>query len=205
MLTVQTLPILGDVLVGHGNGVWFVVSRRYDGVISYADFTGLSVAAGLKELAKCLLATMNCDAYGVVNLRQRLDFETNDSPQDIGVPLTRNSRAIWEFYRGSVKATAKLPDGSEIAVIAGDPGDSSKRLEIDGPLITSGGMASAVASAYASYLGAGRRQEEVTIVMPDEPVRVMDVVRFEDSKWLVTSVSTDLKQREQALRLFEVI
>jgi hypothetical protein len=57
---------------------------------------------------------------------------------------------------------------------------------------------------YAAYLNRVLRQEDIRIDEPEEPIRVLDVVTFDDLKWLVTDVQSNTRDREQSLRLFEV-
>jgi len=204
--TVTTLADGREVAIGYAAGEWFVLSTRLDGIVPYADFTGLSCAGALKELAVASIAYLDTDRYNVVTLIQRPGFLAASPVQTIEDPLDRTSRPIWEFYRTAVKITGKDPLGAAFTVIQGpdDGGGSAKTLEISSPLISTAGMALAIALIYRAYLNRAVRQEDIRIDEPEDRVRVLDVVTFDDLKWLVTQVDSNTSDREQSLRLFEV-
>jgi hypothetical protein len=203
-LTVFTLADGRNVGIGYAGEEWLVLSRRLDGVVSYADFTGLSCAGALKDLAVASLAYFDADRYGTVSVTQRPTLADAPAALTITDPLERTSRPIWEFFRTACKVTGRDSLGVEFDVIQGDAGGSAKMLTIDAALISTPGMASAVALFYASYLNRVVRQEDLRIDEPEELVRVLDVVAFDDRRWLVTEVQTNTRDREQSLRLFEV-
>jgi hypothetical protein len=203
-LTVLTLPILGDVGVGFAGGEWFVLSRRFDGVIPYGDFSGLSCAGALKEIATVTLATLNVDRFNNANLVQRPFLEAQLAAATVQDPLTRTSRVIWEFFRTSVEVSGTFADGTAFDEILGDSGDSAKRLSVSSPLMASAGLARAVGTAYSAYLSQLRSQEDLGIEELEDLVRVGDKVGFGDQSWLATQVQTNPRDRIQTLRLFEV-
>ena len=203
----QTLTTLANgrqVAIGYAAGEWFVLSTRLDGVVPYADFTGLSCAGALKELSVASIAYLDTDRYNTVTMIQRPGFLAAPPVQTIDDALERTSIPIWEFYRTAVKITGKDALGASFEVIQGLPGGSAKMFELSSPLISTAGMALAISLLYFAYLNRNVRQENIRIDEPEERVRVLDVVNFDDAKWLATDVRSNTRDREQTLRLFEV-
>lgn len=202
--TVLTLPGGEQVAVIYSGGEWLVLATYYAGVIRYADFTGLSCAGAIKELALITNSYFDADRYRSFNLTPRPSLLTAQAVQKIEDPLDRTSLPIWEFYRTACKVTGTDASGKGFTVIQGVDGGSAKTIEVSSPLITTPGMALAVATFYSAYLNRVVRQENIRIDEPEEPIRVLDIVDFDDAKWLVTDVQSNTRDREQTLRLFEV-
>jgi len=200
----MTLSDNREVAIGYAAGEYFVLSTRLDGVIPYADFTGLSCAGALKELAIASIAYLDTDRYNVVSLLQRPSFLSAPPVQTIADPLERTSIPIWEFYRTAVKVRGTDSLGASFSVIQGVDGGSAKMFELTSELIATPAMALAFSLLYFAYLNRNVSQENLRIDEPEEKVRVLQVVTFDDRKWLVTEVQSHTSDREQSLRLFEV-
>jgi len=204
-LTPLTLPDGRVVAMGYAGGEWFVLSTRLDGVIPYADFTGLSCSGALKEVAVASIACMDADRYNTIRIIQRPAFLSASPSQELADPLDRTSLPIWEFFRTAVKVTGTDQQGTQFVEIQGVDGGSAKTLEISSPLITTPAVALTVAAFYFAFLNQRLLQENIRIDAPDDLVRVLDVVTFDGSPWLATQVETNTREREQSLRLFEVL
>lgn len=191
---------------GYGGGVWFSISTRVSGVIPYADFSGLSAAAALKELAIAAGAHFWVDDYKTVYIvARRSALLTGREPIDIPDPLDCDERPVWEWQRRSVVVAAKTEDGVDIEAIAGDSGDSANRLGISPQLPMTEGLASALANAHWSYLSPDRTQLDE---QHDEPsggfLRLLGTARRDGKTYQVLRVQTNYTDEEQTVQLVEI-
>jgi hypothetical protein len=203
----QTVMVDGngeEFACGRAGDEWFVLSTSYAGVVRYADFSALSCMQAIKALAVITNSYFDADRYRSFTFRPRPTALAPAAVQTIDDPLERTSFPIWEFFRSACKVTGTDASGKGFTIVQGVDGGNSKTLEISSPLIATPGMALAVAMFYAAYLNRVLRQEDIRIDEPEEPIRVLDVVTFDDLKWLVTDVQSNTRDREQSLRLFEV-
>ncbi len=201
-LTVWTLTDGRKVFVGYAGGEWFVLSRRYDGVIRYADFSGRTCASALAALAAVTNSIVDVDEFKTLSLANRLGLGRGDVVRVLDVLLEDEERPFSDVYRASVEvAVVNLPP-----VVIGDSGDSAHRLSISSPLITTSGMAVATGVATWQFVSAIRSQREVDIpIEGDEPLRFGQRVTVGDKSMVVYKGQADLANDVQSLTLLEVI
>jgi len=194
-----------EMLVGSAGGQFFVVAKGYAGVIPYADFAGMSTAAGLRELAIPSLCYVEVDHYksGTMRGRTSRNEEARSQAIPIDEPFERVSWPISEFYRTSATITGTDSSGGKIEETAGDTGDSAHRLELEGKLIQTGGLAEAVAQEYVSVLSVPRRQEELTFAETGQLVSAGDYLDFDGALWLVVEANLDTQTRRITARVVE--
>jgi hypothetical protein len=195
------------VFIGAAGGRYFVLSRYFDGVISYANFEGMSCAAALRELALVSLSVVMVDHYNIGSLRSRSLIESDRNELEVTDPLEQTTLPVWEQYRNSVEVTGESESGDEVRAIAGVTGDSSHRLELDSKLVTHESIAQVVGAQYHAFLSVSRVQENVTVAEADmeEPARPFGrLVRMLGRRFLVLEAETDPISREQDLTLVEV-
>ena len=197
---------VNEYAIGNVGSRHFILAKWYAGVVPYADLEGKSVAAGLREIALMTVSYVNVDVNSIGTVRQRsyLSSAKRRRLPDIGRPLSRISRLLWEFYRTSVKVTGRTESGTAIEVITGKTGDSAKRLDLDGAWITTRALATAIGDAHSEFLSVQRGQEDVTIAESDEPIHVLQNVRMANRSYLAVSCTNDTKARQFDLRLVEV-
>lgn len=206
-LTVFTEPDTGiEVLCGAAGGQIFVAATYFAGVFEYADFSGLSVAGALREVALGTISYVNVDHQKIGNLKTRLlaDPVAAASAPRLDAPIDNESWPLWEFYRTSAEVTGRTSAGDEISKIAGDTGDSQHRMSISSQLIQSDGLAEVVATFYVGLLSRKLRQEEVTVHETGQLLHVLDFVRMDGIVWLIVELSLDVEERQHDLRLIEV-
>ncbi len=193
--------------VGYVGGTWFVVSTAFAGVVPYADFSDLSVAGALRELAVITGSHLYVDDYRIGHLiGRRSDRIAAREPVEIDAPIESVEMPVWEWLRRSVKVTGRDEAGAEIVVEAGAPGESASRLEVEVKVPINLGLASALASAYLDYLGAlpAPRQLDETIPEPAErPLRLLDLAYRDGGTFVVLRVETNFADREQRVQLVE--
>ena len=198
--------LTADEYDGYAGGVWFSISTRVSGVIPYADFTGLSAAAAMKELAIAAGAHFWVDDYRVVYIVARGSATlTSREPADISDPLDCDERPVWEWLRRSVVVSAKTEDGRDIEAVAGDSGDSASRLSISPQLPMTEGLASALANAHVAFLSPERVQLDEK---HDEPtggfLRLLGAARRDGKTYQVLRVETNYTDEEQTVQLVEI-
>jgi hypothetical protein len=183
-----------------------VVSSQFIGVVPYADFSGMSVAKALKELALATMSYIHVDhnRIGLFQGRAIRQEERDAPPIDLTEPLERRSRILWEFYRTSVEVRGETADGTAVTATAGEQGASARRQTFSSQFVNSEALAFGVATQYLGYLGQRRREEEVTVREQDPTPHVLDKVRLDGRDYLVAEARHDFLQREIELRLYEL-
>lgn len=202
--TVFPDPIFGNVLIVSALNRWLVFSKGYAGVVPYANWDGLSIAGALKELAKITVSYLAVDRYNSGSLLQRLAVEAGTVVADLGTPLNRPERTIWEHYYRSVRVTFTDAAGVQQERIAGDRGASGSRLDVDPKLVDNDALADSIGAFYLVYVSQLRAQAEALVREGEETVRPLDLVTMDDRTWLVADSRMDPVERELTLRLFEV-
>lgn len=190
---------------------FFVISRKFAGVVPYADWTNQSVAAAVKDLAIAALSVCVVDVDKVVHFvaRQRTTGLINAATQTLGESLERIDRPIWSWYRDCVSVTGYDEDGLAIEAVVGSKGSQARKLDVTSDAIQSGTLAFAVANSLHSYCSQALREIEVTT---PEVTRVvlhpMDKAEINDSgidsgatTCRVLSCSTDLRKMTHRLKL----
>jgi hypothetical protein len=201
-LTRWTLPTGRTILAGWAGGEWFLVSFRFDGVIRYADFSESSCAAAARDLGVVVNAIVDVSAFRTLSLRGRLGLGSGDSVADIGTPIEEIERPLSDFYRASVSVTVNS-SADEPDVVAGDTGDSARRLELSSDLVTTPGMAVAAAVSTFQFCSRIRAQRDVTIGDTGRAVFPFQRVTLRGKEWVVYKVETDLAENESDLVLLE--
>ncbi len=205
LLTIYTDSEGVELPVGSAGNVLFVVAKGYRGVVPYADFSDLSCAAALRELALVSMSYVDVDAFKIGTLRGRgiRDAEALRQAYEIDTPLEMEVWPLTEFYRASAKISGTDPAGQSIEAVTGDVGDSARRIELDGQLVTTGGLAEAVGNEYVSFLSVERRQAEVTVKETGRVLRPTDYVVLDAATWRVLQADLQTIERKQNLRLLE--
>ena len=204
-MTVMTLPDGREAAIASVPGEWFVISRRYDGVIPYANFEGMSCASALRDIAIILNCYISVDADNLARIQPRA-FVTTDAielkiaDEDV---LDRESFPIWENWRTAAKVEGKDDSGNSISVVVGHVRDESRTISISSPLINSFSVAVAIGTLVVDYLSKVRREEQISIRERGQLVRPLKRVRFDGINWLCIDAQSDLQRREQGLRLVE--
>ena len=194
-----------EIVVGYAGGEYFALSDRFEGVIPYADFDGLSCAGALTELAKASMAYFDVGPSRHGTVRGRAYEATSlGEPVELPVPLDRTDLQMWQDYSTSVVAMGTDRNGDDIERIAGDTGDSSRRAEVDSKLIQTAATAVAVASKYYAWLSRERKESDVTVDETEPRARPLDIRRMGGVTYQVIGADTELEAREQSLRLVEV-
>lgn len=203
-------PELGSMLIVHnragtteGNNVFSVLSPRYDGVIPYADLSGLSVSSGLNEVALLTLGLVQVSLDGLsVSILPR-DFHS-DIVHEIATPLEESELPLWEDYRTSVQVTGTdQGTGAQFTVVSG--ASPSRRLEVDTKFGGTETLGLLIADSYRTFLSVARREREILDQETGVVFRPLDVLVWDGSRWMVVSSEVDLLDREQHLRVVEVV
>jgi hypothetical protein len=186
--------------------LYYVISREFAGVIPYADFGGMSVSAGLRQLALVSMATVSVDRYRTGQLIGRNTFPTFTEEHDLGVPLEQTSSPVSEDYRTSVRVTGKDAAGDDIVKLAGATGDSSARLELESPMITTESLAAGIAQNYSNLLSSmfAAGEEAVEIRETGRLVRPLNRATLDAVPFRVLEAETEIDDRRQQLRLLRV-
>lgn len=189
----------------YGGGVHYIVSTAFSGVIPYADFSGLSVAAALKQLALISGSHFYVDAYKTGNLLGRKSATlVSQIPKTIPDPLTQVEMPVWEWLRLGVHLTGKDEFGADIETSVGSLGDSAAVLDVSLKMPITSGLATAVANAYYQYLSTSRGQWDEDIPEPaDGPVSVLDLVERDGREYRVLRAATNYLERRQTVQLVE--
>ncbi len=184
----------------------FVVSTQFIGVVPYADFSGMSVAAALRELALMTMSHVTVDSGREGRFSGRaLDLlSKREEVQQLPAPLQRTRSQLWEFYRTSVEVRGEDASGSEVSAIAGDAGASARRESFSSKFVTSEALAAGIAHQYLGYLGKERSEELVTVPDAGRAVHALDRVELAGVEHLVINARRDLIRGEATLRLFAV-
>jgi len=186
-------------------GNWVSVSLRATAVLPYADTTGLSVAGALKELAIMSAAYLTVDEFGVVYLVSRgvLGQVFTSPALDVGRPLNRKRRNVWEAYRTGVVFKGKDPLDQDIEIRVGNTGDSANALEIQPKMPIDGYLGGVLTQAYLSVLHPEPAvpQWEITVPEPEDGlVRSFQKVTLDDGlTYRVFRSEADLDAQQQAL------
>jgi hypothetical protein len=183
---------------------YFIVSTELFAVIPYANFTGMSCARALRECCVVTGAVFRVNPDRTCNVRARGAVPSTSVLTLPDHPLEWTSRPLWEWYRASIGVEGKTEAGEEIEEVYGETGDSSNRLEIDSKLVTTLVIAATVGSAYLSYLGEFRQQEDASFVEDGVIPVPLDRVEFRGGSYQVLETSVDFRDRTMALRLVRV-
>lgn len=190
-----------EVAVVDAIGTMLVLSRRYDGVIPYADGSSKSCAALLAEIAGLMIQSLDVTPYEVVRFRPRM--ASGAAIASLDDPLDGDEQPLWDDYRASFKITGKDSAGVDIEFIAGDSGDSARRGDRSVAIALTSGMAQTVAEAANSFFSVKRRQVDGTWIEPHRRVRPYDIVRTLGRDWIVLESQLDAINGEQDLKLVE--
>lgn len=202
--TVMTMPTGEQFAVGHSGGQWFVLAKHYAGVIPYADFSDSSCAKAARDVVTCINSFVNFDQFGVMTVTNRSAIGRGDIVADLGVPLTSERRPVSDLYRASVEVTGTATNGDAVREVQGKDGDSARRLTVSSDLITTGGMALAVASTTLQFVGAIRQQLDVTVPDDGTPLAVFDRVLLYGRPWVIYKLNTDLEMQLHTMTLLEL-
>ena len=205
-LTVFTEPATNiEVLCGTAGGQIFVAATYFAGVFEYADFSGLSVAGALREVALGTLSYVTVDNYRIGSLSSRLPMGLASDPPAtrLDVPLEQQSWPLWEFYRTSVEVTGRTVAGIEISKIAGVTGDSQHRMSLSSQLVQTPGLAEVIATFYVGLLSRKLRQEEVTVAETGRLLHVLERAVLDGVKWTILELTFSGADREYNLRMVE--
>lgn len=194
-----------EVLIGVTVGnVLFCVAKYYAGVVPYADFDGLSVAAAMRELAMITNSYVHVDEFRFGRLLGRAnDVLMQRGVIELDVGLTLTEWPIYEFYRTSAEVSGRDQDGNEITVIVGDTGDSAHRISVTGQLVTTGGLANAVGNQFVAFLSVKRAQAEIEAAETGKLIHVFDRIRHDGREWIGIEETFNPEQRRYRLRLIE--
>lgn len=193
-----------SVGVGFAGGEWFILSKRYDGVIAYANFESKSCAAGMREIAVVTASILNVDAFKQMSLIPRAYVGMGDAVADLAPPFEQSRKPIGDIYRASVTVRGKGPDDKDIEITAGFTGDSARRLEIESDFVTTGGVASSTAWATQAFLSSVGTQIDATIEDDGTPIAPFDRVTLNGSAYAVYKIETDLESHEHNVTLLGV-
>jgi len=208
--TTHLAPISFDgsrtIAVGSSGSEWFVLSKRYDGVVRYADFSGKSCAEAMKELAIVTAGIVDVDHQKSMRLTPRAYVGSGDAVLDVSTPIEQSRSLFGDIYRASVvaKGTGPAPDNLSFEVVAGDRGDSARRLEINSDFITTGGVATSVALSTFQFLGSVTSQIEATIDDDGTLLRPFDRVTLSGLPYAIYKIETDLETHEHVVTLLSV-
>ena len=205
-LSVFTDPDGREFPVGYVGNVLFVLGKGFRGVVPYADFDGLSVGGALRELAIVSLSyfSVDVDRRGIFVGRGADDSRRRRNAVALGDPITLTEWPLWDQFRTSARVTGRDPAGQEIEGIVGDTGDSARRIEIDGKLVSSGGLAEAVGNAAVSFLSVRRSGLEGTWHAPAAgAIHVLDYVTHAGRDHLVLGADLDPADNTCGLTLAE--
>ena len=115
LLTGWTDPTDGtDYPIGFAGKTYFVLSKKFVGIVPYADFSGLTCAAALKELSLLCGCYARVDAYKVGHVLPRLLATRDPNAAELDDPLELEQRPISEDYRASVEVRANDLDGAQL-------------------------------------------------------------------------------------------
>lgn len=182
---------------------WYVLSRRYAGVIPYADTSGLSAGSVVRDIALMSLSVVSVDPFANVSVIERDPSKINPFVIGDGVVIERRDLPVWEFYRGKVTVTGRTLAGDDFEESAGS--DPSRELDLDSGFIATPSLALAVAGAYLSFLGQPRKQIEMRLDVRDGPLlHPLQAVQLDGRVWVVLKSTSDLAQLTQELTLAEV-
>jgi hypothetical protein len=198
------LSAFGSQIVGRANDVWIVIDRKYAGVIPYADFEGMSCAEALKEVALATATLVRVDEFKGCHLRWRAEILATPPDYSLPIPLERETSPIWERYRTAVKVTGEEEGGGAIEVITGETGESARRLDVDGKLITTASLAQAIGILYSGFYGRKVPEERVTVEESGRIVRPLEAVFLDGIAHRVLEEDFDPMDREQDLTLVKV-
>jgi len=107
-------------------------------------------------------------------------------------------------FRKSAKITGRDEAGNAISLVAGESGDSARRLELNSNLISTLALLQAIGSMMVAFFGQVRIEENVTISEDGTILRPLDERLLDGVRYMVVEAETGLSEREQDLRLFEV-
>lgn len=194
-----------ETLAGICGKEFFVLGRGYAGVVPYADFSGASCAEALREIALISMSYVEVDHFKLGSLRSRTSRNTVKRLQayEIDEPLERVSWPVYEFYRTSAKISGTDSSGGAVSAVTGEAGDSAHRLELDGKLVSTGGLAEAIGLGYVSQLAVKRRQEELSFVETGQTLTAGDYIYMDGAFWRLLETNFDLKARKIAARAME--
>lgn len=207
--TFQTPPVLlGSwqgpteiVGIGYAASRYLALARTVQSV-PYADFSDMSCAAALKQLALVTMNVVRVDEFRAGSFASRIDYVTGRATHELPAPVDGEEESlVWENYRASVKVTGKQEDGADIEIVVGNSGDSAHRLELDSKLITLPGMAEVIGQLYLALLSVQRQQLDGTYPETGTILRPLDQVFRAGTEWLVLEAELDLLARELDLRL----
>jgi len=187
----------------YGGGIYLTLSTKLLGIIPYADFSGMSCAAAVRDLALVSLAYVTVDRFKAGHLKSRANVAA-EPQEELPVPIERETIPVWEAYRKSAKITGRDEAGNAISLVAGESGDSARRLELNSNLISTLALLQAIGSMMVAFFGQVRIEENVTISEDGTILRPLDERLLDGVRYMVVEAETGLSEREQDLRLFEV-
>lgn len=184
----------GSVARGFG-----VAAPSYAGVVSYADFTGKSLAEALKDLAVLCNALFWIDDDGAGHFVARDLYDPGQILDTTGRVKDRLDSALWDQSVQYVEVT-----GGGFDVTAGDKNFSSSGLSLDSPLAPNEAFDQALADDYADFYARRRAEIELTLIDPDGHIyRPLDRVTLDGLRYLVYESDHDLVNDEVRLTVLE--
>jgi hypothetical protein len=189
-------------IVYHGS--WSIVGKSFYGTVPYANFEGMDVGAAMKELALISMSYFKVDVHGHGIMRGRAFINTSGGPA-LPEPFEEEDMPLWEGYRSSIEAAGETEAGVEVKALVGDTGDSAHREEFSSVLITSEGMAYAVALQYLAFHSIARKQIQAKI--PETAIGLLhnlDQVELGGIPVLIYEAEHDLQEQTYDLKLVEV-
>lgn len=195
-----------DQYFGYAGGEWFVVSTQFSAVIPYADFSGKSCAAALRELAVMSGAHLIVDEHKTLRVIGRdSDPMTSSEPIELDEPIEQTFQPVWEWIRDGITVSGRDENGDEVSASTGDTGDSAITLDVSCDLPLTSGLAGALASSYRTWLSPSREQLDEVIEEPARRVRVLDLVTRDGRTYKALRVETDLVDMTQRVQLAEIV
>lgn len=176
-----------------------IAAPFYAGVVAYADFTNLSVAEALRQLAVLTNSIFYVDDEIQAYFLSR-DSPPSDETLDI-TPMLKGRRdvLIWEESH-----PCAVVSGNNLNEKAGDTRFIGHAADISSQLLPNAAYAAALAKSYADFYSPDRRQSSVVVKNPDAtiyyPLRrvIMDGVEYQ-----VLESDYELSRNQSTLKLVQ--
>jgi len=198
----NNLAAVGNQVFGYVDGRAVVIDTLYGGIVSYADFSGKTIAGALVELAKIVnaVAYVDNDFNGYFVSRNSQVFNATETKEIDGLIIDQEEDAVWEKWFGRVTVTA---NGQSITV--GDASLTGDELSIEASYVDNLSVQSGLAYGYQQFYSRARRRRQLTIDDDETIYFPYQRVRIGAEEWAVYETNYSWAERSIEMRLVEAI